>query len=133
MQYLFPLGFGVCSCMSFDSFFKELKPEKNLENNPIPVCKCSKSKMEGSVSVIAGKYEFEGCCSAEKACFIIQFDCQQCDADKIEIVSARAEKTEKEVRLTLDKFLGIPQTSRDTSRDIPRPPPPQADAKPSDA
>lgn len=122
--------------MYWDSFFRELNSEKQHKKEGSYLCTCRESGKGALVHEPGRRLRFIGQCSPDKACFKIRFDSKRVLSRKLQIVPKTRRIRRKEVReprITLDFFLGLSQTSRDTNSDIPRPPPPHSVANPKDS
>jgi hypothetical protein len=122
--------------MYWDSFFRQLDRETSQNKDNHLLCTCREQGRGGLIHDPGKKIRFIGQCSPEKACFKIRFDSKRVLSRKLQIVSkAKTIKNQKakSSRLTLDAFLGLSYTLRETNKDIPRPPPPQSVARPKDS
>lgn len=99
--------------MPFDSFFKELVSSNSKMDEKI-LCCCRHPKTGSLKRLPDGKYQHEGECNPEKACFKIHFDCARSVSRNLQVLVKVSPKKRKEweVRPTLDKFFSNNDLSR---------------------
>jgi hypothetical protein len=101
--------------MAFDPFFRQLDSTKpKMERHAL--CKCRQPKKGELYIGEKGNLIFQDICSADKACFKIQFDYKQSQKLRTrKVIRDRPRKRKKkDTRQTLDKFLGLPQDPFDS-------------------